>query len=89
MPKYCKEETRFHSWKITKPTVMVLKVSRLSTTPELIATPILDVTKPKEINTKGEINNSARSQIENLSSPLAQIALMEFAETAINTAPKT
>ena len=65
---------------------MVLTVNRESITPDEIVTPILAVTKPKEIKTIGEQINKITNHIENLFSPLAQIALIEFVETAINTA---
>ena len=65
---------------------MVLSVSNESTTPELIDNPIFEVTIPKEINTMGEIIRTIKSQGENLSDCLAQIALTELAETAIITA---
>ncbi len=68
---------------------MVVIVRRESMVPELIATPNREVVSPKEMKTSGDVISRTRSQIEKLSSPLAQIALTEFAKRAIPTAVMT
>lgn len=67
--------------------MIVLTVSKESMVPEVRAKPNFVVTNPKVINTSGDIKIRARNHGEvNLSSLLAQTALRELADSAINTA---
>ncbi len=69
------------------PTAIVLTVSKESTTPDVIASPNLDVISPNEIKTKGDKATRANRDRDSLLSPLAQTVLTEFVRTAIATAP--
>ena len=62
-------------------------VNNESTVAELKVNPNFDVTNPKVIKTNGEMIISAKSHIVNFSSFPAQIALIELAMRATETAP--
>ena len=71
------------------PTKIVVIVNNESTIAEPMDNPSFEAANPKVIKTKGEITTNNKSHIENLP-PLsvAQITLIELANTAIETAPK-
>ena len=68
---------------------MVLITSKESMIADPKANPNLETTNPKVIKTIGEIIITAKSHIVILFSLLAQIALMELAKRATETAPIT
>lgn len=87
-PMYCATDVLFHSPKKIRPTEIELTVNKESITPDAIVSPYFVVTKPKVINTSGEIKIRANRYGESLSSLFAHKVLIEFAETAIATVIK-